>query len=84
MSDAKQPVRRTPWFDDVVSYASDQAREFRLCAGHYGDRNRGAEAVALRAAEILDRIIADIRSPNAVVSDGGTPFAPRPGSKGNV
>lgn len=22
--------------------------------------------------------------PNAAVSDGGTPFAPRPGSKGNV
>jgi ATP-dependent Clp protease ATP-binding subunit ClpA len=43
---------------DVLSYVKDQAKQFRQCAGHHAEHNRGAEAVAIRAAEILDRIAA--------------------------
>ena len=51
---------------DVLAFIEDQSRQFLECAKHQTDRdNRGAEAVALRATEILDRIAADIRSANA-------------------
>ena len=68
--DAQQAMKSddstTRLLSDAVSYASDQSLAFRKCAGHHAEHNPGAEAVALRAAEILDRIIADIRSPNAI------------------
>lgn len=47
---------------DILSYISDQSKQFRECAGHHGARNRGAEAVAIRAAEILDRVAVDIHA----------------------
>lgn len=65
--ETQSAVGSTRLLADVVSYATDQAKQFRQCAGHHAEHNRGAEAVAYRAAEILDRIIADIESAN----DGG-------------
>ena len=52
-------------FADVLAFTEDQSRQFLECAKHQTDRdNRGAEAVALRASEILDLIAAYIRSAN--------------------
>jgi len=52
---------------DVLSYITDQSRQFCQCAGHHAEHNRGAEAVAMRASEILDRIAAAIKSANGAI-----------------
>lgn len=57
---------------DVLSYINDQSKQFRQCAGHHAEHNRGAEAVAIRAAEILDRIAADIKAANNRICDTGS------------
>lgn len=50
--------------NDTVSYINDQSKQFNQCARHHSKYNRSAEAVAIRAAEILDRISADIKLAN--------------------
>jgi len=63
--DISEPLAAAGLFADVLAFIEDQSRQFLECAKHQTDRdNRGAEAVALRASEILDCIAADIRSAN--------------------
>lgn len=50
-----------PLLADVVNYIDDQSKQFRQCAGHHAEHNRGAEAVAYRSAEVLERIASDIK-----------------------
>lgn len=52
-------------FADVLSYITDQSKQFRQCALRHGEYNRSAEDVAFRAAEVLDRIAFEIRSANS-------------------
>lgn len=69
LTEAAERIRCTAGLADVLSYIKDQSEQFRQCAGHHAEHNRGAEAVAIRAAEILERISADIKSANADISD---------------
>jgi len=63
---------------EVLNYIKDQSKQFRQCAGHHAEHNRGAEAVAIRAAEILERIETDIRSANNSATNIYKMFTPRP------